>query len=112
MKAYKYQREYDIFLKAQERAMIATNQHIADNPGQWFPCGFAWVQIKPARGRFVSMLKDKRIGRVDDYFGGYNIHNPSQNSTQWMDAKQMGAKAFVEVLIENGIRAEVNTRID
>ena len=28
-------------------------------------CGFAWVNIKPARGKFVKFLKDNNIGRKD-----------------------------------------------
>ena len=33
-------------------------------------CGFAWVNIKPARGGFVKFLKDNKIGRKDSYYGG------------------------------------------
>ena len=28
-------------------------------------CGFAWINIKPARGKFVKFLKDNNIGRKD-----------------------------------------------
>ena len=28
-------------------------------------CGFAWINIKPARGGFVKFLKDNKIGRKD-----------------------------------------------
>ena len=38
-------------------------------------CGFAWINIKPSRGKFVKFLKDNDIGRKDlllwwlDYLG-------------------------------------------
>ena len=31
-------------------------------------CGFAWINIKPARGKFVKFLKDNNIGRKDSFF--------------------------------------------
>ena len=98
MNEYKFQAELDIFREAQEAAALAAQQMINANPGVWYPCGFAWVKIKPARGRFVEMCKDRDLGRVDTYEGGFMIYNPSENSTQWMDAKEAGARAFVEVL--------------
>ena len=36
-------------------------------------CGFAWINIKPARGKFVTWLKGADIGRKDNYYGGYTI---------------------------------------
>jgi hypothetical protein len=95
---YKYQQELDIYVEAQEAAATAAQQMIDENPGTWFPCGFSWVKVKPARGRFVSMCKDKDFGRTDDYDGGFQIYNPSGNSTQWMDAKMAGCRAFVAVM--------------
>lgn len=112
MEQYKYQPEYDIFVEAEAAAKIACHEMIKSNPDQWFPCGFSWVKIKPARGKFVSMLKDRKIGHTDDFEGGYVIYNPSRNSTQWMDAKIAGSKAFVEVLRKHGINAKVESRID
>ena len=37
-------------------------------------CGFAWINIKPARGGFVKFLKDNKIGRKDSYYGLSLIH--------------------------------------
>lgn len=112
MVKYEYQKEYDVYIKASEAAQIACHEMITKNPGVWYPCGFSWVKIKPARGRFVSMLKDKGIGRTDEFEGGYVIYNPSCNSTQWMDAKMAGSRAFAQVLQASGIKAFAVERID
>ena len=95
-----------------EKAAVATQAHIDANPGVWFPCGFAWVNIKPARGPFVKVMKDMDLGRTDDYYGGFTIWNPSQNVTQWLDAKMWGAKAFAEHLRIHGLKANYYTRMD
>jgi len=112
MEKYKFQVELDLFQKATQAAAEACQEMIMKNPDQWFPCGFAWVKIRPARGRFVQMLKDRDIGNVDSYEGGYSIWNPSMNNTQWMDAKVAGARAFAEVLQQAGIRCSAQSRID
>ena len=114
MKPYKFQRELEIFREAEAAAEKAAQAHIDANPGVWYPCGFAWVKIRPARGRFVEMCKDQDAGRTDDFEGGFVIYNPSGNPTQWMDAKEAGARAFVEVLKRHypEMKVSVQTRID
>ena len=73
-------------------------------------CGFAWINIKPARGKFVSWLKKNKIGRTDSYYGGYTIwvHNFGQS----MQRKVAYADAFSNILHEEGINAYSNSRID
>lgn len=71
---------------AQTAAREATGLHIQNNPDVWYPCGFAWIIIKPARGPLVKYLKENGIGDKA-YEGGWMIYNPSENPTQWMDAK-------------------------
>lgn len=114
MKPYAYQPELDILREAQQAAAEATHQHLLSNPEQWYPCGFAWVKIRPARGRFVQACKDQGVGSVDTYEGGYIIYNPSENSTQWMEAKEMGAAAFAQVLRRHypDMNISVHTRMD
>lgn len=114
MTPYKYQKELDAFREAQLAAELATRRHLQENPGQWYPCGFAWVRIRPARGRFVEMCKDQNVGRTDDFEGGFVIYNPSENPTQWMDAKEVGARAFKEALLKHfpTMKISVQTRID
>jgi hypothetical protein len=101
-----------IYEEASEAAQTATRALIDKHPEQWFPCGFAWVRIRPARGKFVNYLKLINAGRVDEYEGGYVVYNPSGNSTQWMDAKYAGARAFADVLKKHGIKALAEQRID
>ena len=111
---YTYQAELDILREAEEAAARATEQHLISNPGVWYPCGFAWVKIRPARGRFVAMCKDRDVGRTDSFEGGYMIYNPSGNHTQWMEAKEVGAQAFVQVLKRHypELKVYVKARID
>lgn len=93
-------------------ARLAAEKTIADNPDVWYPCGFAWVKIKPARGPFVKALKEMNKGHTDSYEGGFTVYNPSGNATQWMDAKYDGAKAFAEVLRKHGVKCSAVQRID
>lgn len=102
----------DILTLAFAKAREATQKTINENPNQWYPCGFAWVRIKPARGKFVNYMKSINVGRTDEYEGGYVVYNPSAHNTQWMDAKYAGAKAFAEVLCAHGIKAQAECRMD
>ena len=58
------------------RAFMAADSEcrsmIKDNPNEWFPCGFASVVIKPARGPVVAALKDLGIGGKA-YGGGVHV---------------------------------------
>jgi hypothetical protein len=73
-------------------------------------CGFAWVKIRPARGKFVQWLKEQNIGSKDNYEGGYTIwcHEFGQSLTR----KEAFAGAFAEVLRGYGIDAYGQSRID
>ena len=73
-------------------------------------CGFAWVKIRPARGKFVQWLKEQNIGSKDNYEGGYTIwcHEFGQSLTR----KEAFANAFAEVLRGYGINAYGQSRID
>ena len=73
-------------------------------------CGFAWVNIKPARGKFVKYLKDNDIGRKDSYYGGYTIW--VSGFGQSMTRKENYARAFVKVLNDNGLKAYAMSRMD
>jgi hypothetical protein len=73
-------------------------------------CGFAWVKITPARGKFVKWLKDNRIGRSNSYEGGYDISISDYN--QSLQKKEAYANAFAKVLVDKGIKAYANSRMD
>ncbi len=73
-------------------------------------CGFAWVNIKPARGKFVKYLKDNNIGRKDSYYGGYTVW--VREFGQSLERKSAYARAFAKVLDDNGLRAYPMSRMD
>ena len=73
-------------------------------------CGFAWVKIRPAKGKFVSWLKSAGIGSTDTYAGGYQIWISDYG--QSMDKKYAYADAFAEYLRNNGIKALADSRMD
>lgn len=102
----------EIITKAQQVAAEKTNAYLEKIGGDQYPCGFAWVHIKPARGQFVKVLKDMKLGRTDDYLGGFMIWNPSENSCQNVYAKEVGAQAFAEELRKYGVNANMGSRWD
>ena len=73
-------------------------------------CGFAWINIKPARGAFVKYLKQNGIGRKDSYYGGYTIW--VSGFGQSLARKENYARAFTEVLRKNGLRAYNMSRME
>ena len=73
-------------------------------------CGFAWINIKPARGKFVKYLKDNNIGRKDSYYGGWTIW--VSEFGQSVTRKENYARAFAKVLGDNGITAYNMSRLD
>ena len=110
--------ELEVLQEAQTAAAQAAKALIDQNPNQWYPCGFSWVRIRPARGKLIDALKRVEIGRTDDFEGGYVVYNPSGNSTQWMDAKMAGSRVYADKLnayfTANGIKAKAKAeeRID
>lgn len=99
---------------AESAAYKATAEYVRKNPDQWYPCGFSWVRIKPARGQLVSFLKRNGIGRTDSYGGGLIVYNPSGHSTQCMEAKRLGSQAYIEIMSKHfpSVKMTAETRID
>jgi hypothetical protein len=103
----------------QPTPMVVYEAHgLTDTPikggKEWFVeggvCGFAWVNIKPARGKFVTWLKAQGIGRLDGYQGGWTIWIGDYG--QSMERKHAHAVAVVEVLRKYGINADAYARMD
>jgi hypothetical protein len=88
---------------------VAISKYLAENKN-WYPCGFAWVKISPARGPLVGALKARNLGRVDSYAGGFSIGVRSM--TQAMLAKEEGCYAMTKVFEKYGVNCSVQTRID
>lgn len=72
-------------------------------------CGFAWVNISPARGAFVNWLKAQEIGSKG-YYGGYEIW--VREFGQSVDRKEAFAQAFADVLRKYDIAAYGASRLD
>jgi len=72
-------------------------------------CGFAWINISPARGAFVIYLKSIKAGSKG-YYGGYEIW--VREFGQSVDRKSAFAGAFAEVLRKYGINASAGSRLD
>ena len=99
--------------KVYDEARAAATLAIA-NASDGLPCGFAWINIKPARGPFIKFLKDNKIGRKDDYYGGYTLS--SYDACNWngqnMIVKESACYAFADVLTAAGLKAHVQSRMD
>lgn len=75
-----------------------------------FPvCGFAWVVVKPNRGKFAKYLKDF-AGFRSHYAGG--ISNWIRDYEQSLDMKYAHARAYAGVLSEAGYDAYADSRMD
>lgn len=73
-------------------------------------CGFAWVKISPAMGEFVSYCKRMKLGRTNDYCGGFDIWISAYG--QSMELKSAYAAGFANELQKHGINASAHSRID
>ena len=74
-------------------------------------CGFAWVNISPARGKFVNYLKKLGKGHKS-YHGGWDYWVSSLELGQSIERKEAYATAFANVLKEWGINAMMMSRLD
>ena len=111
-------------LKKAEAAGLKAGLEVSTNPvtfkdvhsGQTYDvaegmCGFAWVNISPARGKFVNYLK--KIGKGHkSYRGGWDYWVSSSELGQAITRKEAYATAFANVLKEWGINAMMMSRLD
>ena len=111
-------------LKQAEAAGLKAGLEVSTNPvffkdtktGQVFDsaegmCGFAWVNISPARGKFVNYLKKLGKGHKS-YHGGWDYWVSSSELGQSITRKEAYATAFAKVLKEWGINAMMMSRLD
>ena len=107
----------DMFLNARKIAIKTVDDFVAKH-GEPMYCGFANVKVYPARGRFVSFMKKADIGS-SGYKGGWRISyydimplDHQYRSTQSMDIKEEGCRAFADALKKYGIEAYMESRAD
>ena len=63
-------------------------------------CGFAWVNISPARGKFVNYLKKLNKGHKS-YYGGWDYWVSSQELGQSITRKEAYAKRL-QMFLKSG----------
>ena len=102
-------------LAAQAAVDAAIEKYGADNSAFLY-CGFAWVTVNPARGPFVNAMKLNNIG-MPGYPKGWrissnNMFRVAPNLGQSMELKEIGARAYADVLNANGINASFGSRAD
>jgi hypothetical protein len=77
-------------------------------------CGFGWVNISPARGKFVQFLKSEGIG-YKDYYGGWSV-SAHEIATipggQSYELKMAAAGAAARVFESWGISCYATGRLD
>lgn len=74
-------------------------------------CGFAYVTIRPARGKFVNYLKSIDFG-YSGVYGGWTISMGKFTNSQSMTLKEEMARFFADELKSYGINATVSSRAD
>ena len=96
--------------RATKASMDATITHLR-NHGEDYYCGFAWVKVsEKASTKLGRALKS--IGFTKAYGGGLQLWNPSGTMSQSMTLKEVGARAYADVLKQEGIPAYVQSRAD
>ena len=73
-------------------------------------CGFAWLEIRPARGSLVTFLKKHNIGYVSQYHRCYWVSISQFN--QSLALKEAYAQAVAESLRASGYEVYAGSRID
>lgn len=105
--------------KATQNAQAAVDALLAKHGpdhGAFAYCGFAWVVIKPARGKLVNHLKSLRVGNRGVY-GGYQffpqIDFPANHPVwQSMDLREAAARAYADTLQAEGVNCSMQSRAD
>lgn len=100
-----------LFSNAVDAGILASNDFLHSHPGYRGPCGFAWVDVKPANSGFAKWLVANGHARKGAY-GGVTIWIGKFLSTQCIDTKEKFAYAMASVLFAAGIRASADSRMD
>jgi hypothetical protein len=100
-----------IIAEAESAARLAAQKAGELIGGDRGACGFAWVEIRPARGILAKALKD--TGKGDKgWNGGIHVWNPAKAPVQSIYILEQGACAYAALLRNYGINAYANSRLD
>jgi hypothetical protein len=99
----------NIYQEADQKATHYSHTMNGENHNV-FPCGFGWINIKPANSKFAKWLLEKGLASKDSYLGGVTIWVGKFN--QSYEHKSSYAYMFANVLKENGINATSGSRMD
>jgi hypothetical protein len=103
-----------IFAAAEAAAYVAAavaNAKLPPEDQRGLDCGFAWVSVRPARGKFVNWCRKNNVGSKA-YSGGWQFWCSKYTNSQSIGVKEAAAKAFRDVLVANDINADVGSRYD
>lgn len=95
---------------ASNKAMAVAMAARVETGGQWTPCGFAWVEIRPARGPIVTYLKSRGIGGYNPYSRAYEVSVGLFGQSAYL--KETYADALAEALRDLGYSAQSCSRLD
>ena len=94
-------------------AAEAAETAFVKNFGEPFYCGFAWVTARVSRTNSAEAKELMSVGFQKDWEPKkLCLWNPSGNPTQSMDIKEVGARAYADVLRKYGYNVRVGTRAD
>jgi len=80
--------------------------------GEPMYCGFAWVDVKERSNSKLGKAL-QAVGFRKSWQGGVlQLWDPAKHAGQSMDCKEVGARAYAEVLQKHGIRAYMGSRAD
>lgn len=101
-----------VLAEAAAAARTKTKEFLAVH-GDRDACGFAWVTVHSVRSNSKLGKALVEVGFRKAYDGGLQLWNPSENFTQAITAKEVGAAAYATILREKlGVDAQAGSRMD
>ncbi len=110
-----------LHIEATQNAKNAVGKFLADwnaktggnEYGEPMYCGFAWVDVNVGRTNSQLAKQLAAVGfRKSHRPKTMTLWDPAQHRGQSMDCKEVGARAYAEVLQKHGIEAYMGSRAD
>ena len=108
-----------------ETGTVAAKKAVSDYLAEWTAktggnqygepiyCGFAWVEVEVTRTNSKQAKELASVGFKKSYKPRImQLWNPANHCGQSMDCIIAGAKAYAEILQQNGIAAYASSRAD